>query len=99
MRVEVAEAARLAMGDAEAWYEACAPGKGARFLAALRDGFHVIGRQPLAWPVWSDAPVTVPPIRRLTLRRFPNVVAYQAHADHVLIVGVVHGHRMPGTLR
>ncbi|HKB06555.1 MAG TPA: type II toxin-antitoxin system RelE/ParE family toxin [Gemmataceae bacterium] len=37
------------------------------------------------------------PVRAGPIHRFPYVVYYEAHSDHIVILTVVHGRRSPGT--
>ncbi len=38
---------------------------------------------------------TAGPVRKAVMHRFPYVVAFEVHADHVLVLAIAHGKRRP----
>lgn len=83
------------LDEAAAWYDERREGLGDELLRVVFEGLDVILEAPEAWPRWPDIPARIPPVRRFVLPQFPYAVAYQAHADRVVLLAVVHGKRRP----
>lgn len=86
------EAAAEDIVDAQRWYEAQAPGLGARFTSAIERTLALIESNPVAYQVVDD------PIRRAVVRKFPYNVFYVPEEDHVVVLAVFHQAMDPGRL-
>ena len=95
MRVVLLAEAEAELDDAAVWYDDRRVGLGDELVRAVDDALGVIGEAPDSWPRWPGAPARMPPIRRFLLPRFPYAIAYQAHAEFVSVLAIVHGRRRP----
>lgn len=76
-----------------AWYEAKAPGLGDDFLRVFYASVGEIPRHPFLHPqVYGD-------FRRRLLRRFPYAVYFKIEEERVIVFGLFHCARDPGTIR
>jgi len=50
---------------------------------------------PHSFPRWPGTSGTAEPIRRAVMHRFPYLIAFEGHADHVLVLAIAHGKRRP----
>jgi hypothetical protein len=86
--------------DAEAqaaalWYDERRPGLGDEFLAEVSAVLQRIEGAPHSFPRWPGVGGTAKPVRKAMLHRFPYLVAFEVHADHVLVLAIAHGKRRP----
>jgi plasmid stabilization system protein ParE len=82
-------AARAEVIEAQAWYEAEAPGLGVRFRGELDQLAQRVGSDPLQFPiVYRD-------VRRARLRRFPYGLFFRIEPDAVLVIACLHARRNP----
>ena len=73
---------------ARAWYEGERVGLGAIFAAAVETTVIAILHNPLAYPrVKGDT-------RRALVRRFPYAVYFRPIGDAIIVLAVMHGHRL-----
>jgi toxin ParE1/3/4 len=72
-------------------YESERKGLGKVFRAALKGTIEHIQQAPLA------SPLVYKSLRRALVERFPYAVFYRVEAGAIMVVGVFHGHREPGT--
>jgi plasmid stabilization system protein ParE len=93
MKVEVLEPAEAEFREAVEYYNQQAEGLGYEFAAEVRRTLSRIVRFPDAWPALS------PRTRRCRTNRFPYGVIYQSRGDTILVVGVMHMRRHPGSWR
>lgn len=77
------------------WYEAEAPGLGARFLAAVDACVQRIVRAPQACARWHPSS----PFRRAMVARFPFLLVFIAAGPSVTVVAEAHTRRRPGYWR
>ena len=75
------------------WYEARAPGLGARFLAAIEAQFQAIRATPLVHAAIYRR------TRKTKVRRFPYCVYYRVHVGTVVVISVFHTSRNPAVWR
>lgn len=95
MKVQLHPDAEEELIQAAGWYEDRRPGLGAELLAEVDAGITILSKSPLMWGLWPGAPEFRPPVRRALLRRYPFAIAYQASADHVVILAIAHTSRRP----
>ncbi len=95
MRVALHPDALVELRAAALWYDERQPGLGDRFIERLAELFDRLAMAPAVYSVWPGTTGSPPPIRRAVAEQFPYVVAFEAHADHVLILAVAHGKRRP----
>lgn len=89
LRLEVRRKAAEDITEAAVWYEQRSQGLGAEFIRAIDTCLALIARNPLAFPVvYREARMALP-------RRFPYKVIYQAKAEAIIVVAVMHAHRHP----
>ena len=77
------------------WYDERRPGLGGEFLAEVTAVLQRIEAAPHSFPRWPGASGRAEPIRRAVMDRFPYVVAFEGHSDHILILAIAHGKRRP----
>lgn len=75
------------------WYDACRPGLGDRFIAALDDCVHLIATHPLGNELVRRN------YRRALLKNFPYSLYYRYQDDVVTVYTVFHTSRNPRQLR
>ena len=95
MRVELHPDARVEFRSAALWYEEQRVGWSDQFIADISVVFDRIGERPESFPKWPGTRGTSPAIRRATIQRFPYVIAFERHEQHVLVLAVAHGKRRP----
>jgi plasmid stabilization system protein ParE len=79
--------------EAIAWYQARSPQASMRFETEVERVIRVIERDPGVFPKYDDVH------RYALLRRFPYSIVYQRSVDHIHVVAVAHGSRLPGYWR
>ena len=77
------------------WYEEQRPGLGDEFLAEVSAVLARIAATPQAFPLWPGLVRTAGKIRRAVVQRFGYVVAFETHADYLLILAIAHAKRRP----
>jgi plasmid stabilization system protein ParE len=77
------------MFAAAAWYEAQRPGLGVEFLDEITALANSLSINALIYAQVMAG------IRRAPARRFPYVVSYQVTETDVVVLSVLHMHRMP----
>jgi plasmid stabilization system protein ParE len=82
-------AAQADVVEAQAWYEAQAPGLGARFRAELDAAVQRLAANPEGFPV------VLRDVRRARLRRFPYGLFYRAPPDALVVLACFHARRDP----
>jgi plasmid stabilization system protein ParE len=87
--VELRDDARQEYDEAVDWYEQQQPGKGVRFIAAVRQVFRRISVNPQFYRV------VVLDIRRALVQGFPYCVYYFEEAHRVVVISVFHTSRDP----
>jgi plasmid stabilization system protein ParE len=95
VRVELHPEARAELRSAALWYEERRSGFGDRLIERLNEAFSRVSAAPeiyASWPGTAHAPI---PIRRAGVEQFPYFVAFEVHADHVLVLAIAHGKRRP----
>lgn len=89
MNVSFHAAAEAELNQAVDYYNACRPDLGWEFVEEVHATIRNILQHPAAWTPLSRH------TRRCLVRRFPYGVVYQAIADGIRIVAVMHLNRKP----
>lgn len=63
------------------------------FVEALEDAYRLIGEQPAAGSTRYAYELRLPGLRSWRLKRYPYVIFYMEHADHVDVWRVLHAAR------
>ena len=95
MKVQLHPDAQEELSQAGLWYEQRCAGLGEDLLADVDRWLVVLRETPQSWPLWPQAPKLSPPVRRALMERFPFAIAYQVHADRVLVLAFAHTSRRP----
>jgi hypothetical protein len=77
------------------WYDEQRPGLGGDFVAEVTAILERIAANPHSFPLWPGVSATAEPIRRGVLQRFPYVVGFETHVNHILVLAIAHGRRQP----
>jgi plasmid stabilization system protein ParE len=81
------------MNEAALFYDTRSSGLGREFLSAIEKGIVEIVRQPEIYPVQRNG------IRRRLVRRFPYGILFRDEGEHILVIAVMHLHRVPNYWR
>ena len=95
MRLELHPEARAELRSAALWYNERRTGLGDEFIAEVSGTLDRIGNAPESYPAWPGTRVAGPLIRKATVQRFPYVIAFEKHEQHLLILAVAHAKRRP----
>ena len=98
MRLELHPEARTELRRAALWYDEQRSGLGDEFVAEVSAALDRIADVPESYPVWPrtrPAGVAGLMIRKAPIHRFPYVIAFERHEQHVLVLAVAHGKRRP----
>ena len=98
MTVRLLPEAEAEVDEAMQWCDRQEYGVGARFVAAVGEGFGKIAEHPERYPECAtlrDGSV----LRRMLLTRFPYAIVYHVESAAVVVVAVAHGARRPGYWR
>jgi len=87
--------ARAELRSAALWYDERRPGLGDEFISEVSAALDRIGDAPESYPAWPGTRVAGPTIRKTTIQRFPYVIAFEKHEQHVLVLAVAHAKRRP----
>jgi plasmid stabilization system protein ParE len=82
--------AQQELEDAAAFYEARAAGLGGDFIREVEHMLAQIAANPHAGSFLIGS------IRRRLIRRFPFAILYQARAEKLSVIALMHLHRRPG---
>ena len=94
MKLRVLQQAEREARDAAEWYEDRVEGLGPAFLDEYESGLERIEKDPTRFGRLET--ITGPrEIRRLLLRRFPYLIAYEILADEAMVLAVAHVSRRP----
>ncbi len=95
MRLELHPEARAELRSAALWYDEQRSGLGGEFIAEVSAALVRIGEAPESYPAWPRTRAAGPSIRKATIQRFPYVIAFEKHEQHVLVLAVAHAKRRP----
>lgn len=92
MKLVVLHEASEELSAAAIWYENERVGLGADLLAEAGRALKKIAETPTTWPLVTRSRV----VRRFPLARFPYIIYYAIHDDHVRVFAFGHTSRRPG---
>jgi toxin ParE1/3/4 len=95
VRLELHPEARAELRSAALWYDERRPGLGDEFISEVSAALDRIGNAPESYPPWPRTLAAGPLIRKATIQRFPYVIAFEKHEQHVLVLAVAHAKRRP----
>ena len=95
MRLELHPEARAELRSAALWYDERRTGLGDEFIAEVSATLDRIGNAPESYSAWPGTRVVDPLIRKATVQRFPCLIAFEKHEQHVLVLAVAHAKRRP----
>ena len=95
MRLELHPEARAELRSAALWYDERRTGLGDEVVAEVSATLDRIGNAPESYPAWPGTPTVDPLIRKATVQRFPYLIAFERHEQHLLILAVAHAKRRP----
>lgn len=95
MRVLLHPEASAELRAAALWYEERSVGLGEDLVVEVSEALARIAMAPRSFPVWPGASARPSPARRAVVHRFPYVVAFEEHPDHVLVLAIAHAKRRP----
>ena len=95
MRLELHPEALAELRGAALWYDERRPGLGDEFIAEVSAALDRIEDAPESYAAWAGTRTTGQLIRKATVQRFPYLVAFEKHEQHVLILAVAHAKRRP----
>ena len=95
MRLELHPEARAELRGAALWYDERRPGLGDDFISEVSAALDRIGDAPESYPPWPHTRAAGPMIRKASIQRFPYLLAFEKHEQHVLVSAVAHAKRRP----
>ena len=95
MRLELHPEARAELRSAALWYDGRRTGLGDEFIAEVSATLDRIGNAPESYPAWPGTRAAGTLIRKATVQRFPYLIAFERHEQHLLILAVAHAKRRP----
>ena len=95
MRVDLHPEARAEVRAAALWYEERRPGWGERFVERVDEVLRRLEDTPTIYPIWPGTDAAPVSIRKALVEQFPYLVAFELHAERVLVLAVAHAKRQP----
>ena len=95
MRLELHPEARAELRSAALWYDERRTGLGDEFILETSAALDRIGDAPESHPAWTGTRTAGSLIRKATIQRFPYVIAFEKHDQHLLVLAVAHVKRRP----
>jgi plasmid stabilization system protein ParE len=95
VRLELHPEAQVELRSAALWYEERRPGLGDEFLSEISASLDRVSDAPESYPPWPRTRAADPVIRKATIQRFPYVIAFEEHEQHLLVLAVAHAKRRP----
>jgi toxin ParE1/3/4 len=95
VRLDLHPEARGELRSAAIWYDGRRPGLGDEFISEVSSALDRIGDTPESYPQWPRTRAAGSVIRKATIQRFPYVIAFERHEQHVLVLAVAHAKRRP----
>jgi toxin ParE1/3/4 len=95
VRLELHPEARAELRRAALWYDERRSGLGDEFVAEVSAALDRIADVPESYPPWPGTRAAGPVIRKAPIHRFPYVIAFDEHEQHVLVLAVAHAKRRP----
>ena len=94
MRVELHPEASAELRAAAVWYDERRAGLGEDFVAEVSTTLNRIAHAPSSFPLWPNV-TGAAPVRRVSVQRFPYVIAFELHAGSAFVLAVAHAKRRP----
>ena len=95
MRLELHPEARAELRSAALWYDERRSGLGDEFVAEISAALDRVAEAPESYPAWPRRRPAASVIRKATIHRFPYLIAFENHEQHVLVLAVAHAKRRP----
>jgi toxin ParE1/3/4 len=95
VRLELHPEARAELRSAALWYDERRPGLGDEFIAEVSAALDRIGDAPESFRAWPGTRAAGPLICKATVQRFPYLIAFEKHEEHLLVLAVAHAKRRP----
>ena len=95
MRVVLHPEASAELRAAALWYDERSIGLGEDLMAEVGETLARIAMAPRSFAVWPGVIGRPEPVRRGIVHRFPYVVAFEEHPDHILVLAIGHAKRRP----
>ena len=95
MRLELHPEAQAELRRAALWYEERRPGLGDEFISEISASLERVRNAPESYSAWPGTRAEGPVIRKATIHRFPYVIAFEEHEQHVLVLALAHTRRRP----
>ena len=95
MRLELHPDARAEVRSVALWYDERRTGLGDEFIGEVSAALDRIGDTPESSPAWPGTRGAGPLIRKGSVQRFPYLIAFEKHEQHVLVLAVAHAKRRP----
>jgi plasmid stabilization system protein ParE len=95
VRVELHLEARAELRAAALWYDERRPGLGDELIEEVTSLVERIREAPALFHVWPGTSATRATIQRAVVNRFPYVIAFEIHGDHILVLAIAHTRRRP----
>jgi len=95
VRLELHPEAQAELRSAALWYEERRPGLGDEFISEVSASLDRVRDAPESYPAWPGTQAVTPLIRKATVQRFPYLIAFEQHEQHLLILAVAHAKRRP----
>ena len=95
MHVELHPEARAEVRVAALWYEERRAGWGDRFVERVDEVLQRLEDTLTIYPIWPGTDAAPISIRKALVEQFPYLVAFELHAERVLILAVAHAKRQP----
>jgi len=83
VRLELHPEARAELRSAALWYDERRPGLGDEFIAEVSAALDRIGDAPESYSAWPGTRAAAPLIRKITIQRFPYLIAFEKHERHL----------------
>lgn len=65
------------------------------FVERVNEVLQRLEGTPTLYPIWPGTEVAPVPIRKALLEQFPYLVAFELHAESVLVLAIAHAKRQP----
>jgi hypothetical protein len=95
VRVELHPEVREEVRAAALWYEEQRAGLGDRFVERFDEVVSRLEEAAAMYPVWPGTESAPVPIHKAALDQFPYLIAFERHAERVLVLAVAHAKRLP----
>lgn len=95
MRIELHPDAQAELRDAALWYDERRRGLGNEFVSEVMRILTKTGEAPALFPSWPGMSTRVPIIRQAIVQRFPYLVAFEVHEQHIVVLAIAHSKRRP----